>query len=198
MWRNVLLSLWTLNLILNGFLLCAHQENKTTIKDKTRLVILKATLFKEISSPDLWRPRKFSLENCKYTDCFANFYQFFTSSQWIFQCYPTEVTKLTSWTWWVYWWWDGMFSSCTGVGWFGGGLITVVGYPVAVLIKVVGTVWAGLAAVGLPTGGTFSCFLHLARRFENHTCEQESWESRSGWQFCFGVPLATKYHWKYL
>lgn len=45
----------------------------------------------------------------------------------------------------------------------------MVGYPFAVLIKVVGTVWAGLAAVGLPRGGTFSCFLHLARRLENQT-----------------------------
>ena len=47
------------------------------------------------------------------------------------------------------------------------------GYPVAVLMKVVGTDCAGLAAVGLLIGGTFSCFLHLARRLENHTCGQE-------------------------
>ena len=49
--------------------------------------------------------------------------------------------------------------------------MTVVGYPVAVLIKVVGTDCAGLAAVGLPMEGIFSCFLHLARRLENQTCE---------------------------
>lgn len=45
----------------------------------------------------------------------------------------------------------------------------------AVLMKVVGTDCAGLAAVGLPMGGTFSCFLHLARRLENQTCRQGGW-----------------------
>lgn len=56
--------------------------------------------------------------------------------------------------------------------------MTVVGYPVAVFIKVVGTDCAGLAAVGLPIGGTFSCFLHLARRLENHTCRWEDGSKR--------------------